>query len=70
MLILSFDRKKTMFRQSIVFAVGDDAYIVPLWELPKWYVLVVRTVCRFAVRVDVGIDPYNHKCDCLLSTFC
>ena len=37
LLILSFDRKKTMFRQSIVFLVGDDAY--------------------------------DHKCDCLLSTF-
>ncbi len=32
-------------------------------------VLVVRTVCRFAARVDIGIDPYNHKCNCPLSTF-
>ena len=69
-VILSFDRKKTMFRQSIVVPVGDDAYIVPYGNYRNGMALVVRTVCRFADRVDVGIDPYDHKCNCLLSNVC
>ena len=45
------------FYGSAILTVGDDAHIVPLQELPRLSVL--HTVCRFAVRVDVGIDPYG-----------
>jgi hypothetical protein len=49
-----------MFALSYLF-VGDDAYIVPCGNYQICIDLVMRTVYRFAVWVDVGIDPYEER---------